>query len=234
MTATTDTQMRKFLFDRSFDQSSKPEEKSSFSGEQLKKAKDEAYEQGFADAQHTANEKQASDTAAMLGRVEQQLAAIIGNVVEARKQQLSDTVEIATHMVRKLIPDYITRNGMNEIEAILQQALSELSREPRLVVRVAEERLDDLNAQLAKLAEQTAFAGKVVLLGDNDLAASDCKVEWADGGIERDVNLIWQQIDRAVAHARQSIPAEQTTPQHDTGEAAETNEPDPSATNVTV
>ena len=54
---------------------------------------------------------------------------------------------------------------------------------------------------IAPLAASTGFPGKLVILGDESLAGSDCRVEWADGGAERDTARTWQEIEAAVALA---------------------------------
>ncbi len=49
---------------------------------------------------------------------------------------------------------------------------------------------------------EKAYEGKVVILGDADLGPSDCRIEWADGGIERDVRALWEEIDHVLAEVQ--------------------------------
>jgi flagellar assembly protein FliH len=71
--------------------------------------------------------------------------------------------------------------------------------EPRLVVRVNEAQFDVLNDKISALAGQKAYAGKVVVLADAEIAAGDCRIEWADGGMERNTATMMQKIEKAVA-----------------------------------
>ena len=45
------------------------------------------------------------------------------------------------------------------------------------------------------------FRGKVVLLADDGLGASDCRLEWADGGAERKLERIWNEVEELVRRA---------------------------------
>jgi flagellar assembly protein FliH len=94
--------------------------------------------------------------------------------------------------------------------------LSELHDEPRLVVRVADALLDPLNESLQAARSSAGFEGKIVLLADDSVANGDIRIEWADGGAERDSTRLWREIDeivaRALGHDGANVPAEGTTP----------------------
>jgi flagellar assembly protein FliH len=90
------------------------------------------------------------------------------------------------------------RGGITEIEGILTHCLTSLKQEPRLVAYVSAAQLDALQGRLAELTAANGFEGRVVLIGDDKMADSDCRVEWADGGIERDSNQIWRTIEDAM------------------------------------
>ena len=57
------------------------------------------------------------------------------------------------------------------------------------------------------MAAQAGFEGKIVLLAQSDLQAGDVRVEWADGGAERDIGLLWREIDAIVERAVGAAPA---------------------------
>jgi len=60
------------------------------------------------------------------------------------------------------------------------------------------------------LAERAAFDGKLGVVGDPSLAPGDCRVEWGDGGAERDQSRAWALIDQAVEAALGDL-AQRTT-----------------------
>ncbi len=89
-------------------------------------------------------------------------------------------------------------HGLAEIEAVLGQCLESLKQEPRLVAYVHGARLDALQERLTQLSASNGFEGRVVLIGDDAMGESDCRVEWADGGVEREAGRIWRAIEEAL------------------------------------
>ena len=76
-------------------------------------------------------------------------------------------------------------------------ALQHLRGVPHLVVRVHESLVDDSEALVKRLARERGFEGRLIVLGEPDLAAGDARMEWADGGVVRDR----AQIEAAVLSA---------------------------------
>lgn len=135
--------------------------------------------------------------AATLNGIAQQAAAI-AKATENQAEAAGKSLDVAMAIVRKLFPALAARDGMAEIEAILTNCLASLKQEPRLVAYVSAAQLDALQGRLAELSAANGFEGRVVLIGDDKMADSDCRVEWADGGVERDSNQIWQTIEEAI------------------------------------
>lgn len=135
--------------------------------------------------------------AAALNTIAQQIAAI-GQAMAREAEVAGKSVDLALAIVRKLFPALAARDGIAEIEAILVQCLSSLKQEPRLVVYVNAGQLDALQARIGDLAATSGFEGRVVLIGDEKMAESDCRVEWADGGVERDSAQIQRAIEETL------------------------------------
>ncbi len=136
--------------------------------------------------------------AAMLSTIAQQTAAIAKSLA-AEAQAAGKSVDLALAIVRKLHPALVERQGLAEIEAVLGQCLESLKQEPRLVAYVHSARLDALQERLAQLSAASGFDGRVVLIGDDAMGESDCRVEWADGGVEREAGRIWRAIEETLA-----------------------------------
>jgi flagellar assembly protein FliH len=136
--------------------------------------------------------------AATLGTIAQQTAAIAKNIA-AEAQAAGKSVDLALAIVRKLHPALVERQGLAEIESVLVQCLESLKQEPRLVAYVHSVRLDALQERLTQLSATSGFDGRVVLIGDDAMGESDCRVEWADGGVEREAGRIWRAIEEALA-----------------------------------
>ncbi len=136
--------------------------------------------------------------AATLSAIAQQTTAIAKGIA-AEAQAAGKSVDLALAIVRKLHPALVERQGLAEIESVLSQCLESLKQEPRLVAYVHSVRLDALQERLTQLSASSGFEGRVVLIGDDAMGESDCRVEWADGGVEREAGRIWRAVEEALA-----------------------------------
>ena len=62
--------------------------------------------------------------------------------------------------------------------------------------------------KLDAIARTRGFEGRLVVLGEPGVAVGDCRIEWADGGINRDSAAADAAISEAVAryvNARRSL-----------------------------
>jgi flagellar assembly protein FliH len=196
--------LRKFLFEHSFDNAAgaarAPERKPvTLKPEQYDALKKESYDLGFAAGQKTGFDEQAERLAATLAEVGQTIEAMIGNMQALQKQSEQGMRRMALAIARKLLPDFTARNGIQEIEAMLNHVMDEMAHEPRLVVRVHESQFDAISNKIGELSAQKAYTGKVVVLADAEIAAGDCRIEWADGGMERNTQATWGEIEKVVA-----------------------------------
>jgi flagellar assembly protein FliH len=114
-----------------------------------------------------------------LGKANEALQAI-----ETRLE--CEAVEVAVAVARKLVPTLIAREPFAEIATLASDCFRELVSSPHIAVRVndavyatAKEKLDDI-------ARARTFEGRLVVLAEPEVALGDCRIEWADGGINRD------------------------------------------------
>lgn len=70
--------------------------------------------------------------------------------------------------------------------------------EPRIIVKVHESLREQTHDKLIKLADQIGFDGRVVVMAHEEVVPGDCRVEWAEGGAERNNETLWQQIDEII------------------------------------
>lgn len=197
----------KFLFDVSFDGGDDPyaalrnpaEAKVNMKVSEFEAAKAQAYADGVnAGKAEAASSQQAQLNALMemLGTRLQSLATDAAASNAARDETMALAIKAVAY---KLLPAYAAQNGLTEIENIVTKTLADLRDEPRLVVRVAEMHVDTCAQRLPELAKTRAFPGQLIILADATLGPSDCRLEWADGGLERLENNLWTEIERALA-----------------------------------
>ena len=152
------------------------------------------YAQGRNDAQVEVNRR----IAATLDTIAQNIAAasVALAAIEARLE--CEAVEVAVAVARKLAPTLIAREPFAEISALASDCFRQLTTAPHLVVRVNDAVYATAKEQLEDIARACTFEGRLVVLAEPDIAAGDCRIEWADGGINRDGAGTEAVIDEAV------------------------------------
>jgi flagellar assembly protein FliH len=121
----------------------------------------------------------------------------------------AEAVEVAVAIAKKLAPSLIARQPLAEIEALVVDVLTHVRSAPHVVVRVAEDLIEPAGRHLKELADQRGFTSRLVLLPAPELKADEVRVEWADGGVERNRAAVETRIDEAVKNylARGGAPA---------------------------
>jgi flagellar assembly protein FliH len=69
---------------------------------------------------------------------------------------------------------------------------------PHLVIRINDSLYDGARERIEKLAKQSGFEGRLVILAEPDVPTGDCRIEWADGGIVLDRAAIDSKINELV------------------------------------
>ena len=120
-----------------------------------------------------------------------------------QRQQLESSlkqemVHLSYAIASKLSSALIRSKPTAEVQALIEDCLATAAPEPRLVVRVSETICEQIAEELDAMKSATNFTGDIVLIGEPQLAALDCRVEWPDGGSERKHDAVKHEIEDAV------------------------------------
>ncbi|MDB5477862.1 MAG: putative Flagellar biosynthesis protein [Alphaproteobacteria bacterium] len=169
-----------------------------YSGQELEQARGEAFQAGFENGLKEA-------TQAIENTLNSAINALIVNISgllegeEARWKMTQETALRTTMAtIKKIWPAIVKKLGQDAVEATLRQSMDYNPEETRIVVRVHDTILDAIVQRLPQLKEQHAFAGKVIIIADEKVQAGDCKIEWADGGLERLSRTLSANLDDAM------------------------------------
>ena len=72
-----------------------------------------------------------------------------------------------------------------------------------MVVRVNDAQHASVGKPIEEMVRARGLAGHLMVLAEPDIATGDCRIEWADGGVNRDRAATEAAIDEAVARYRQ-------------------------------
>jgi flagellar assembly protein FliH len=224
----------KFLFEQSFDlpesaraaPSRKPQQpppppppppEPTFSAAELAAAREAGLAEGRAAALAEAAQSTEAQAAGALSSVAlgiKVLLSLRGRFAEEAQHTALTTLRA---VLAKALPALCRKAALVEIEALVAQCLREAFDEPRVVLRIAEGMFETLQPQLNTFSEAAGFSGKLVLLTEETLSPTDARVEWAEGGAERDTRRLIHDIDGALARALDSLPAPGSSPPKENG-----------------
>lgn len=194
----------KFLFDTDFAAGGDPArvvsrpETRKYTASELEAARAAGYAAGVDAGRAAAEQEAARRTADTLDVIAQRLGEVMADAARRHESEARGAVQTAAEIIRRLLPALGKREAMNEVEALISDCLSRLHDEPRLVVRVSDDLLDPVRQRIDALAAAAGFAGRTILLADGALKPGDTRVEWADGGVDRDVSAVWREVEGAI------------------------------------
>ena len=191
----------KFTFDTVFEENGNVHEGSSSSVHRsgadthIEMMKAAAYEQGVADARAELENKTEDDQANLLKKLLTAATTLISNADQNALTSQQAATDIAHKVAMTLAPALIKREPVTEIKAVITECLQHLHREPHLAIRVSEIALEETRPFVEQIARECGIEERLLLIADPSLGASDCKVEWSEGGVSRVLNEIQEEID---------------------------------------
>jgi flagellar assembly protein FliH len=191
----------KFLFDLDFANGGDRKHAVALAEHELKIAEAEAaahlrgYTEGQADAKAAA-ERRVADAMERIGKGLTEANGAL-KAIETRLE--CEAVEVAVAVARKLAPELIAREPFAEIEALAGDCFRQLVAAPHIAVRVNDALYDIARQKLDAIVRAQGIEGRLLVLAEPDIAVGDCRIEWADGGINRDKAAADAAIGEAVA-----------------------------------
>jgi flagellar assembly protein FliH len=191
----------KFLFDVDFSAPDKGREKAATPAEIAQKIADaeaRAYRAGYDAAQREARAESDRRIALAMEEISLSIRGIstLFSGIEARME--TEAVDVAVAVARKLCTELVSREPLGEIMALVSDCFSHLVATPHLVVRINTQLYEAAREKIERLAAQSGFEGRLVILAEPEIASGDCRIEWADGGVVLDRAVIETKISELV------------------------------------
>lgn len=157
------------------------------------------------------SEGQEAGRAEALNSLEQSCEALLRNIFTATQnleqrqdEQIAlmqrEAAKLAYAIIEKLAPAVVERTPLAEIELLVGQCLKNSPLEPRLVIRVDDAILPALQDKLEEMKHASGYPGQIILISEPMPHISDCRVEWANGGVERDFKSLMRTIESTIQH----------------------------------
>lgn len=172
-----------------------------FSLEELAFARDAAFEEGRQAGVAETQEQVERLTASALANLSEQMQMVFQRQEEANEAHSRTAARVALAVLKKILPAACETHAFGEVTRVVEEVVGHLLDEPRIIVKVAEPLLEAVRERLEAVCQAHGFEGRVVVQSDGRMPAGDCKVEWTDGGAERDQVRLMQDIEETIERA---------------------------------
>ncbi len=189
----------KFLFDTDFaapvrERSATPAEVA----QKVAEAEARAYRNGYDSALREAKVESDRRSAAALQEIGNAINAIAARFAGIESRMETEAVDVAVAVARKLADELIAREPLGEVTALIAGCFAQLVSTPHIVIRINDTLYEAAHSHIEALAKQSGFAGRLIILAEPNIAAGDCRIEWADGGVVRERAAIEAKINELV------------------------------------
>jgi flagellar assembly protein FliH len=191
----------KFLFDTDFSAPNKMRERAATPSEIAQKiasAEARAYRDGYDAALREAKVESDRRSALALEEIGIAIKAIAARFSGIETRMETEAVDVAVAVARKLCSELIAREPLGEVAALVRDCFSQLVSAPHLVVRINDSLYEAAHERIERLARQSGFEGRLVILAEPEIETGDCRIEWADGGVVLERAAIEAKISELV------------------------------------
>jgi flagellar assembly protein FliH len=179
----------KFLFDMDFSAPDKMRERAATPSEiaqRIASAEARAYRDGYDAALREAKVESDRRVALALEEIGIAVKGIAARFSGIEVRMETEAVDVAVAVARKLCSALIVREPLGEITALVSDCFAQLVSTPHLVVRINDSLYEAAHERIERLAKQSGFAGRLVILAEPEIETGDCRIEWACGDRRKD------------------------------------------------
>jgi flagellar assembly protein FliH len=176
-----------------------------FNETHVKAAEAQSYKKGFLDGIEEGKKQQDNEQAsndrtlmASLERMLNNLAPVFADYRNTIVRAQQDLPKAALAIARKVAEGALAENAAAAVEAAAMRCVEIMLGEPKLQITVHDTLVEQVKKKVADAATRQPLAKDVMVIGQNNLAVTDCRIEWKDGALTRDTGKIWEEIARVV------------------------------------
>jgi len=163
-----------------------------------------AYERGKQDAIAQAERQAAAALEALAGAA----SAVLTRLDAESRTMREEAARVAIAAARKIAGAALDGYAPERIAAAVEAAMEALRHQPRLLVKLAPEALEALKPRIADMCEQHAYAGAVLVRGQDGLRKGEVVIDWSDGIVTSSPQETEERIAAAVEAALASSEAQ--------------------------
>lgn len=167
----------------------------------LERAGQEGFARGVAAGRAEAEAETARRHAEAIERVAYGAADCLAAVDREAGAIEADAMMFFEALARQLAGRALADQPLSRIAEAATEAFRHLRGIPHLAVRVHESLVEEVDVTLRAMARDRGFEGRVIVIGSEEIARGDARLDWADGGVVADSQALRDAIATALAQA---------------------------------
>ncbi len=160
--------------------------------EEVRRAEEKGYEKGV----KSASTEQEAQTQELLAKISDVLQALFVASKERAVTLEEEYLRMSVEIVKHILPTLEASQAQTVIEKFLQDNFANFCGEERLSFSFNPSMVRPASEIISKLAAQNDFEGKIAIHKDESLSPADCRVEWLNGGVERNSDKMLEKVDK--------------------------------------
>jgi len=134
------------------------------------------------------------------------------NVIAVEKEI---TTQASIDIANKITLLYPDDSIIDAIKTMVDDVYDTAIRKPEITILVHENLKDNIEEYIGKKFNKDRFSGLMDIRYSSDIPTNDFSVKWNDGGIQRDTEKIWLEIEKIMNHKRLNIKHEKSVDSND-------------------
>jgi flagellar assembly protein FliH len=160
-------------------------------------AREQGFQDGFAKGREAARTEANAALTHMAGVIAQQAEGLLAGQDGRLERIETEAAALAVLLARRLAGAALEAKPQALIEEAARECIVHARSAPHLAVRVNEAFVDEAEKLFGRLTRDSGYAGKVIILGEPEIAPGDARFEWADGGVVIDRAALEDAISAA-------------------------------------
>jgi flagellar assembly protein FliH len=164
----------------------------------VKEAEERAFAQGFAEGRRKAASDADAQLSAAMRRLADAAVALLAGLDAHQARLEEEALAFGAALGRKLAGSALRMQPLEAMMEAVSASFQHLRGVPHLVLRVNDGLVEPVQTRVQAMARERGYEGRLVVMGDPDIAPGDGRIEWADGGVVRDQARIEAAVDQAL------------------------------------
>jgi flagellar assembly protein FliH len=161
----------------------------------------DARTQGYLEGQDQARQEETARLARAMESVAMAFDGLRQELAGIEQAATDEALRFAHDLARAMAGRLMDRAPLETIAGVARDIFEDLRGQPHVAVRVAPELSDAANELMRGLARERGFEGRLIVMGEPEIAPGDVRIEWADGGIVRDRARVEEMVAGSVEKA---------------------------------